>query len=117
MITDDELNRAMAQITEKRESYLLEQLGELVTKGLILIESTEPVLVESDGKFEIRSAVRLVLRDREIIEEMRTERDEWKQRAEKLFKALQREEHRCGRLDGPLKDAIDYYRASIEGEK
>jgi hypothetical protein len=81
----DLLTKSAAQITEKvaetaarqTEQIILQQLNELVSRGLIVIEETQPMLsmvlmcAEQDAyELRITRGVRLLLKDQEYIEKL-----------------------------------------------
>lgn len=59
---------------EQTESLLLEQLNDLLSRGLLVVEKTEPVLIQdSTGKVQIHQKINLTLRDKEYIEKLEKE--------------------------------------------
>lgn len=63
-------------VLKQKEKIILDQLGDLVKKGLLVIEETQPVLVQTHGpgfNMELRQAVRLVLKEREYVKRLEDE--------------------------------------------
>jgi len=56
----------------------LQQLGDLVKRGLLVVEETQPVLIQSDypGHFTLQKAVRLKLRHQEYIEHLEVQNEQ-----------------------------------------
>ncbi|HRT83956.1 MAG TPA: hypothetical protein P5523_04895 [Bacteroidales bacterium] len=63
------------EVAEQTESLLLEQLSDLLSRGLLVVEKTEPVLTQdhSTGKVQIHQKINLTLRDKEYIEKLEKE--------------------------------------------
>ena len=75
MIGTTDLNETIKSLMEQKESIILEQLSELISRGLLVVEETSPVLVRKhnpEGLYgvELKQAVRLVLKDQEYIEKL-----------------------------------------------
>jgi hypothetical protein len=62
----------MEQTAKATEASILEQLNDFISRGLIEVQTTNLQLVQSAdyGKIEIRHAVKLVLKDKEYIEQL-----------------------------------------------
>lgn len=56
-------------VTRATETAISEQLNEFISRGLITLEFTQPILVRSEmsSKIEIRQQCRLLLKDQEYI--------------------------------------------------
>lgn len=75
--------KLMHDLWSQGETLVLSQLGELVTRGLLVIEKTQPVLTQEPGpgcNLKVSQAVRLVLKDREYIEKLEGENADLKYR-------------------------------------
>lgn len=62
-----------AHVAKETESLILAQLNEHISRGLIVIEQTQPQLVshaDNPNKIEIRMSVRLKLKEQEYIESL-----------------------------------------------
>lgn len=72
-----EIARDIHQATEKA---MLDQLNDFVKRGLIVVEMTQPVLVQDLHTPEIRiqQYVKLTLKDKEYIEKLEKENQEMK---------------------------------------
>ena len=85
----NELSSYVADMERGVETIILEQLGELVKRGLIVVERSSPTLVEyrlgEPYKFEIRTGVRLVPKEFEYIKKLEEENEKLK----KAIKAIQ----------------------------
>lgn len=81
------------QAEKQTEELVLQQLGDLVKRGLLVIEQTEPVLTEhqlpgGDWEFTMEKAVRLNLRDREVIETLEAENKRLREQLRTIDDAL-----------------------------
>lgn len=74
------------EFMEKKQALILEQLGDLVSKGLLVIQEVQPVLVKDDSsnKITLQGAIRLTLRDKEYIEKLEKENKALKAKFEQL---------------------------------
>lgn len=89
------LDKVAREASKQKESVLLEQLGDLVKKRLLVIEETEPMLVKTsisedsqDFKFEMVQSFRLVLKDQEYVEQLEDKIQGLEQQVELLHKKL-----------------------------
>jgi hypothetical protein len=78
--TSDMLKAVNKAATEQTEAIILEQLGELVTRGLLVVEETKPMITmehrnadDAGYTFRMTRAIRLVLKDQEYIERLEKE--------------------------------------------
>lgn len=82
------------EVSKQKDKIINDSLNELISSGLLVVEQTEPVLVEfhdptSPGmKYEFRQSVRLVLKDRERMESLERENTELKGRLNLIIMAL-----------------------------
>jgi len=75
-ISENKIQEVFKSLSEQKEKILLDQLEELVSRGLICVEETQPVLVETIAgprKYVLKQAVRFILKDQEYIEELEEE--------------------------------------------
>lgn len=74
------------------ENAILDQLNDFVSRGLIVIESSQPVLVQDpfSNQVLIKQAVRLTLKDKEYIETLEKENLALKDALVKVNAALER---------------------------
>tara|TARA_R110000868_G_scaffold82953_1_gene233988 strand:+ start:219 stop:491 length:273 start_codon:yes stop_codon:yes gene_type:complete len=86
------LSEIMADLGKQQESIILDQLNDLVKRGLLVVESTQPVLVRNynQDKITVQQSIRLTLKDKEYIEKLEKENSEYKDLIERLNKALER---------------------------
>lgn len=71
------------------ENALREQLSDLVSRGLLVVEIGPQVLVqECDGKVTVRQSINLQLKDREYIEKLERENKEMREIIERLQSCL-----------------------------
>lgn len=91
MINNYEIEGLIQSIVRQQEAYIAEQLGELIQKGLLVIESTKPILTQefSSNKIHVSQAIRLVLKDKEYIEALESENKQLKSRLEQISNAIQ----------------------------
>jgi hypothetical protein len=76
-----EMSKIAAQIADQTEGVILEQLSELVKRGILVIEKG-PMILTSNArepfKIEVNQVVRLVLKDRDYIETLEKDNAEMK---------------------------------------
>jgi len=84
------IKETATKMAEQKEKMLLEQLSELLDRGLLVIEQTQPVLVHESHTNELRmeQSVRLVLRDQEYVEKLEKENTELREVIENLQSVL-----------------------------
>ena len=72
-----ELTHDIHQATEKA---MLDQLNDFVSRGLIVVEMTQPILVQdfNSSEIKIQQQVRLTLKDKEYILKLEKENQEMK---------------------------------------
>jgi hypothetical protein len=60
------------EIARNTEAAILGQLNDLISRGLLIVEHTQPILVHDPDstKISVRTAVNLRLKDREYIESL-----------------------------------------------
>lgn len=75
-LEDSAVSAVVKEVLKQKETMLLEQLQDLVSRNLLVIEETAPVLVRRDSitdfepKFDLVQKITLKLRDQEYIEEL-----------------------------------------------
>lgn len=81
----EKVARESARATEES---ILDQLNELVSRGLLLVEETKPTLYRSvdSSKITIEKSIRLVLKDQEYIENLESKVKNLEERLEKYDK-------------------------------
>lgn len=68
----DVVDSVSKKAAESMETEISKQLGELVDKNILMIERTEPIITIDDSNvLRVSQKVRLHLRDREYIEQLR----------------------------------------------
>lgn len=75
---NNEVLKGFTSLSEQKEAVILSQLNELISRGLIVIEQTEPVITtfqEHDGKYtmKVSQAVRLVPKEFDYIKQLEEE--------------------------------------------
>ena len=80
-----EITKLTKQIAEKEQERILDQLNELVSRGLLVIERQQPTLVtqmrnhnDAKTRIDVMMAVKLILKDQEYIEQLERENAEMK---------------------------------------
>lgn len=75
------MNEVAKEISQQKENLLLEQLNDLVSRDLIVIEQTQPVLVQDSdsNKLIFRQAIKLTLKDKEYILKLEEENKQLKE--------------------------------------
>lgn len=83
-----EVSREAAKQTE---SLIMEQLNELISRGLLVIEMTKPMIVhdQNTAKICLHQGVRLLLKDQEYVEKLENENRAMKEQLEQINKALE----------------------------
>jgi hypothetical protein len=79
------VTKAVINLAEQKEKYILQQLSELVSRGLIVIEETQPILVrgvqlvdQTTIELRMEQSVRLVPKEFEYIKKLEKENEELK---------------------------------------
>jgi hypothetical protein len=83
-------SKILKDVLVQKESLVLEQLSDLVKRGLLVIEQSEPVLVQDlyADKLVLKQAVRLSLKDKEYIEKLEAENTALKEQLLKIQEAV-----------------------------
>ena len=84
------VSEILEDLSKHREEIILEQLNELISRNLLVIELTQMTLTqdyESD-KLKVSQGVRLVLKDQEYIEKLEKENSELKLKLETIRDSL-----------------------------
>lgn len=78
------------EMLKNEENELLLQLNEFISRGAIVIEKTQPVLIQDlySNTIKISSKIRLVLKDQEYIETLEKENNELKEKLSKIEAAF-----------------------------
>jgi len=73
-------------LARQQEAILQEQLGDLVSRGLLVVESTEPVLIREpySDKIKIAQSIKLTLKDKEYILKLEEENKILKEQLETI---------------------------------
>lgn len=102
MINHNLINEVLKEVAQKEQEIILDQLGELISRGLLVVEREQPVLVQSSdsARPEIRMAIRLKLKDQEYIEKL-----------ENQLKAVQAILQQTVTLDQKLKELQDEFKS------
>lgn len=80
---------------KQKDNIILEQLNDLISRDLLIVEETQPVLVRDfeSNKITLRQSVRLVLKDKEYIEKLERENKELKDTLTKMNELAERLMH------------------------
>lgn len=85
-----DMKSMVTAIAREKEKQLLLQLGDLVTKGLLVMEEGETVLVQDpcSPDLQLRSTVRLVLKDKDYIAALEQKVEQLEKRLEDVASAV-----------------------------
>lgn len=93
--TNSLIQKVTEDLLRQKENLLMEQLNDFISRGLIEIQETQPVIVkevnllEPDGfKLTLRQSVRLVLKDKEYIKKLEEENKDLKEKLDIINEAL-----------------------------
>ena len=84
------VNDVIKDVMEQSQKIILEQLGDLVKRGLLVVHSDGPVLAQEmdpyspSHKFKLMGAVRLELKDQGYIQKLELENKEMRELLEKM---------------------------------
>lgn len=84
-------HRMMKELGQAVENEMLRQLGDLVKDGLLVWESTEPVIMRDymdPYKFTVSQLGRFRLRDQELLDRLRAENESLNKRLRTIELAL-----------------------------
>lgn len=82
-----ELHKVVAESTE---NAIMEQLNEFISRDLIVVEISQPILVRDpmSTKVQVRQQCRLVLKDKEYIEKLERENKTLKEHLNKIKESV-----------------------------
>lgn len=75
-VTEDLTMEIVKGLMKQKEAIIFEQLQELISRGLLVVEETEPVLVCSESfthsypEIKLMQSVKLKLKDQEYVEKL-----------------------------------------------
>lgn len=90
MIMERTMDELAKKLNESHEREISKQLNDLVSRGIIIVESTQPIIIQelnpATGRTELKvsQAVRLVSKEHEYIKKIESELDWYKSRFESL---------------------------------
>ncbi len=84
------VNEMTRDLTRQKESILAEQLGDLVKRGILVCEESQPAIVydHTKDKYLLQQTVKLTVREKEYIEKLERENAELKQKLDAIKGAL-----------------------------
>lgn len=96
LLRDDQFsisNEIARRVAKNTQDLILTQLEDLVKRGLLVVESEQPVLTSFDTpdgtrEFKLVQSINLVLKDKEHIEKLETENRDLKNRLEVIQLAI-----------------------------
>lgn len=90
-----DINEITKALSLQKDNIILNQLSDLVSRGLLVVEETQPVLVKEDHSDNIilKQQVRLTLKNIEYIEKLEKENSELKLLLSKMNELANK--HRC----------------------
>ena len=79
------------KMSEGQESMILSQLNDFISRGLIVVETTSPILVQDadSDRLVMRQACQLKLKDQEYIQKLELENAELKAKLEAISAAIE----------------------------
>ena len=85
------LAKVQTDLARQQDALLMTQLNELVSRGLLVIEKTQPTFVQSinSDAVEIRQQIRLVLKDQEYIQKLEQEVKELRDERQAIANAVE----------------------------
>lgn len=80
------ISKVLDEFVKEQEHIILDQLNDLIKRGLLVIESTKPTLVQNadSDKISVQQSIRLTLKDIDYIEKLEKENQELKEKIMKL---------------------------------
>lgn len=83
-------SKLIDEVAKKEQELLLEQLGDLVKSGLLVVERGERLLTMEENSCQVRisQTVRFKLRDQELIKRLRDENDDLRHQLEVIGNAI-----------------------------
>lgn len=96
---DQMRHELMTDLLKQKESIVLEQLNELISRGILVVEETQPVLVRDAYPFtssgepsrvRLQQSVRLTFKGHEYVERLEKENADLRRRLEVIELAVKR---------------------------
>ncbi len=83
---DSQISQILAEVAKNTEESILSQLNDFISRGLISVERTSPLLVQSQHstQLELKYSVHLRLKDAEYIESLERQNKELQDLIHKL---------------------------------
>lgn len=74
---NNQMHQVIEDLARQSENIILEQLNDLIKLDLLMIESTQPILIQDplSHKIQIKQAVKLTYRDKEVIKRLTEENE------------------------------------------
>jgi hypothetical protein len=84
------ISQQINELLKQQEMILIDQLNELISRDLLVVESHQPVLTRSEdsGQVQLRQTVKLKLKDQEYIEKLEKENKTLKERINAIENAI-----------------------------
>jgi hypothetical protein len=78
------LSKVSVDLAKQQDSIIMAELNELVSRGLLVVEQTQPVIVKArdSDTLELRQKMRLVLKDQEYIQALEAQNKQLKEQLE-----------------------------------
>ena len=88
--TYEMLNNAVNEIARQKDNQILEQLNDFISRGLLVVVQTQPIITRDYDSpiIKISQMVRLELRDREYMEQLEKENADLRHRLENIKMSL-----------------------------
>lgn len=84
----DPAARVLRNLNKQNQKILMDQLNELTSRGLLVIESTQPTLYVEDGEMKLGQSVKLVLKDQEYIKTLEDKVEKLEERLKSIKEAI-----------------------------
>lgn len=80
-INDSYLQKLIPELLEQHEAYILDQLTDLIDKGILVVENDGPFMLfqeSTHARFRISKPLKFTVKDKEYIERLEKENAELK---------------------------------------
>lgn len=89
---DNLVKRTLFDVAQQTENAILEQLNDFISRGLLVVETQGPTLIQeatpTGSVLKVRNTTKLKLKDQEYIQKLETENKELREIIERLKAVL-----------------------------